>query len=384
LLFLCLVAAFCLRIVVAATQPYLWDEEHNAIPLANSISFSSSHPNLPIRGQHHPALPSYIVKASSALFGHSPLGYRALHVVAGLIGILLIWHLTRLASGDQAALWAAALLAFNEYDVGVSSFATAKGPHLIFMIGSIYAFGRFLLTPRAAWLYAAAAAVGLAFYAKEHALLALPVFAGVLLQSKYRHWFRSPHLYGSLAVVVIVIAPDVLWNLAKPDPEQAGYGDQFSRIGGLGLNGYPFLFFAHHAIRWVYEAVTGSVLADGVAENPSMNVVLGPLLFGLVVASTFRKKGFSTLRPFLLSLFWFVFIFFVSLRPGRPTLELDPVAWYWTDVVLFPAVILSGSRLANTTGRWGIVLKVLAVIGMVTAVVRTAFWWPFVDEDLAP
>lgn len=362
-----LLSAASIRIAVASTRGYIWDEHAHAIALADKISFSSTSPNLPMRGPHHPALPSYIIKFSSELFGTSPLGYRALQIGMGLVGILAIWQLATLAFGERAGLWSAALLAFNEYHFGVSSLATAKGSHLFFLVLSIYAFGRFLLSPRPVWLYLAAIAVSVAYYAKEHAVLILPVFALVLLQSRYRHWYRSPHLYGAVAVIAISLAPDIWWNVALPPNEQARYADQFSRIGGLGLNGYPFLFFAHHGILWVYPLLTGSALADGVAENPSMNNVLGLLLFGCVVAATIRRDRSSTLNPFLITLFWVVFLFFVSLRPGTPTRDFDAVAWYWVDVVMFPAVLLSARALA-ATGKWAWLVRVVAIAGMVLAI----------------
>lgn len=390
ILALVLVAASLLRLHSVITRPYIYDEGSISIPLAKSISFSPGHLNLPIRGVHHPALPSYIVKASGALFGETRVGYRAVHLLTGVFAVFLIYCLTKQWYGPHTAGWAAALLAFNEYHIGVSTFATAKGPHLLFIALAVYAFSRFLLTQRVPYIYAAGAVLSLAFYCKEHSVLLLPVFFLTLMQPMYRHWLGSRHAYLACVLFFLVIAPDIIWDLQAPVATvQAGtnafhatYGDHLSRIGGIGLTPYPLLFFAHGTIQWLYLKVTGTWLTDNVAENPSMNAVLGLFLLAAVCARTLRSgQQDDHLRGFLLLLFWLVFGFFSSIRPGYANLEMDPVAWYWVDVTLFPAVILSGSVLAGATGRWATLLRSVAVLGMIVASARTSVWWPFMSEN---
>jgi 4-amino-4-deoxy-L-arabinose transferase-like glycosyltransferase len=381
ILTLILIAAALIRLHAVLTQPYVYDEEKLSIPLAQTISFSPGEINLPFRGPHHPALPSYFVKMSSAMFGQTQFGYRALHLAIGLFTILVVFRLAREWYGPAAACWAAALLAFNEYHVGVSAYATAKGPHLFFLVLAVHAFAAFLRTTRPAWLYAAGVVLGLAFYCKEHSALLLPVFLVTLAQARYRRWLFSPHTYLAAAAFFAIIAPDILWNVRGGSGEHATYSDQLSRIGGLGFSLYPFLFFAHAGIRWLYLTLTGSIFPDEVAENPSMNDVLGVLLFGLVCYRTFQSTG-DALRGFLLNLFWIVFGFFVLLRPGQPTFVLDPAVWYWVDVVLFAAVILAGQILARGTTSQLRVLRAIAIIAMVLAVLRTTVWWPFAAENL--
>src|SRR5262245_29065434 len=86
--------ALALRIYLAVTVPYIHDEENNAIPLARTISFAPSSLHLPLRGENHGALPAYVVKVSSELFGTSPLAYRALHILLGIGTILLVYMTT--------------------------------------------------------------------------------------------------------------------------------------------------------------------------------------------------------------------------------------------------------------------------------------------------
>jgi dolichol-phosphate mannosyltransferase len=169
--------------------------------------------HLPLRGENHGALPAYLVKASSTLFGTTALAYRAIHVLIGMLTIVMIYILTNQLYGPLAARWAASLIAFNEYFLSFSARATANTPYLFFVTLAVFAFSRFLAAERARYLYAAAVATGLAFYCKEHAVLLLPVFLAMLLGATYRRWLRSPHLYLAVVVFALVIGPDLAWNL---------------------------------------------------------------------------------------------------------------------------------------------------------------------------
>jgi 4-amino-4-deoxy-L-arabinose transferase-like glycosyltransferase len=364
-----LVAAF-LRYQIAANEPYIHDEDNTAIPLSKTISFTPGNLHLPVRGENHGALPAYVVKASSALFGTSPLAYRALHVLGGLATIVLIYVLTRQWYGPVAALWAAAFLAFNEYYLAISSRATAHVPHLLLVTSTIYAISRFLRLQRPLYLYLGALSLGLAFYCKEHSALLLPVFFVTLLHPRYRHWFRSPHPYLACALFVLLLGPDLYWNAttdrgtARIDygTQVAGYANYRShlqRIGGLGFSLYPSMFYARHTVMSAYLGATGRELRDETAEYRSMNTAIGVLLCGGVLLATFGAGPRHDMRRFLLILFWGVFGFFTFIGRGDPPGRLDPVSWIWVEATMLPAVILAGATLAGTTGNsrilaWGL------------------------------
>ena len=348
---LILLAALLLRLSVATTAEYVHDEDNASIPTSQSISFAPGNLHLPIRAENHPALPAYFVKVSSVLFGTTPLGYRLLHVLAAMCIIVMTFVLANQWYGLVAARWAAALLAFNEYFLGVSARATAHIPYLLFAVAAVYAFGRFIGTERAVYLYTAGVALGLAFYAKELSALLLPVFLLVLLHRRHRHWFRTPHVYVACALFFSVIGPDLFWNLTiGENVEQATYGDHLQRMGGIGFSPYPFMFYARDATQWLHDLITGVELFDPVSEYLSVNPAIGALLLGAVLVTTFRRAAPDGTR-FLLLLFWGVFGFFALIRPGGSPKDLDPASWIWVDVTVFPAVILAGSVLAGARDR---------------------------------
>jgi 4-amino-4-deoxy-L-arabinose transferase-like glycosyltransferase len=379
-LLLILVAAGLVRVHLAVTESYIHDEENTSIPLSRQISFSAGDRYLPLRAVNHPALPAYIVKAGSTLLGPTRFGYRAAHVVTGLLAVLLVSLLARQAYGAWAGRWAAAILGFNEYFLTISSRATAHGPYLLFVAATLYAFSRSLVTGRGWYFYVAGASVGLAFYCKEHAVLLLPALFLTLLLPRHRHWLRRPHPYAACALFALMIAPDVLWNLqANPDVDRVTYGNRdqaqatyathLKRIGGVGLSPYPLMFYAREPVSAVYARVTGGPPDDNTPEYHAMNAALGVLLLASVLVTTIRPAAGDPLRGLLLLAFWCTFGFFTLIRRGDSP-GLDPVSWIWVDATMVSASVLAGARLAGATGKWRPALWVGAGLAVLFAAVR--------------
>jgi 4-amino-4-deoxy-L-arabinose transferase-like glycosyltransferase len=388
-LLLILLAALVVRVHLATTREYIHDEDNTAIPLSKTISFAPGTLHLPLRGENHPALPAYVVKASSTIFGTTRLGYRAMHVFLGLLTIVAVHSIARQWYGPAPARWAAAFLAFNEYFLNVSSRATAHAPNLLLVTGAVYAFSRFLSTERAIYLYGAAASAGLAFYCKESTGLLLPVFFLTLLVSKYRRWLLSPHVYMACATYALVISPDIAWNLrTNPNTALVTYNDQthgqntyaahLRRVGGLGLSPYPSMFYFRSPIRSLYARATGSELKDHTTEYWSVNWAIGVLLVGAVLVTTLCRAGPAPrasgspdeLRVFLLVMFWGIFTFFTLIKKGDPPGRLDPVSWIWVEITIIPAIVLAGARLNDVNGKWRILTWAFAAAALVTACLR--------------
>jgi 4-amino-4-deoxy-L-arabinose transferase-like glycosyltransferase len=379
-LILILLVALGIRIHLGITREYIHDEINTAIPLSQTISFEPGHMHLPLRGENHPALPAYVVKASSTLFGTSRLGYRGMHILLGLLTIVVVYRMTRQWYGPVPAGWAAALMAFNEYYLNVSSRATAHVPNLLFVTAALYAFSRFLMTERPRYLYLAGASVGLAFYCKESTALLLPVFALTLLVSRQRRWLLKPQIYLACVTYLLVISPDIVWNL-RANPEttvtyndrtvgQATYATHLRRIGGLGLSPYPSMFYLRPTVKALAVGLTGNELKDETQEYWSVNVAIGALLLGAVIVTTARTTSPDQLRIFLLVMFWAIFGFFTLIKRGAVTGRLDPVSWIWVETTIVPAVILTSARLADISGTWRPVAWSAAAAALVWACTR--------------
>jgi 4-amino-4-deoxy-L-arabinose transferase-like glycosyltransferase len=380
-LVLILFVALAVRVYLGVSREYLHDEINTAIPLSKTISFEPGRLHLPLRGENHPALPAYVVKASSTLFGTSRLGYRGMHILLGLVTVVLVYATTREWYGPVPARWAAALMAFNEYYLNVSSRATAHVPNLLFVTAAVYAFSRFLVSERPRYLYLAAASMGLAFYCKESTALLLPVFAFTLLVSKQRRWLLKPQVYLACVIWFLVVTPDIAWNMRgdaatakvtynNQTVGQASYATHLKRIGGLGVSLYPSMFYLRSTVRSSYLQITGRPLTDNTAEYESVNPAIGVLLLGGVVATTIRLRGRDQLRIFLLLMFWGIFGFFTMIRPGDPGGRLDSVSWIWVETTLIAAVVLASARLADVSGRWRLAVWSAAAAALAWACIR--------------
>ena len=384
-LLLILAGATASRLYLASTLDYIHDEENTAIPLAQSISFAPHTLNLPLRGENHGALPAYVVKASGALFGTSPLGYRMLHVVLGLCSILMVYGLARDAGGLVAARWAAGLLAFNEYFLAFSSRATANTPYLFLVTAAVFAFARFLANQQPLALYGAAIATGLAFYCKEHAILLLPAFA-LAFFVYHLDWLRRPHPYLAAMLFGLIVAPDLLWNVAA-DPEtvhvsyggsyvaQSTYAAHLRRVGGLGLSPYPAMFYAREPVTRLLRWTSGREVAD-VAGYPALNPVLGILLVMAVLATTFVKGSRDPRHWLLLAVAWGTFVFFTVIRKGDPPNRLSSVSWLWVESTLIPVVVIGGTWLSTLRGRWRTAVWSVAALALFYAT-DTLLWLPW-------
>jgi 4-amino-4-deoxy-L-arabinose transferase-like glycosyltransferase len=353
-------AAALLRLYLAVTSPFFWDEAMVLAPLSATISFSPDTLNLPLRGRNHPAMAAYWIKASTTMFGTSELGVRALHLLAGLATIVLVYLVARRWFGRTAALWAAALLAFNEYHVRVSSLATSHAPHLLFVTLVIVAYSRFLDSGRPRHLYGAAAATALAFYSKEHSSLLLPVVLLSVVWSDPRKWLRSAPVYLAVGLFFLLIAPDIYWNLTTSrGGAQRTYADHLGRIGGLGFSPYPLAFFFGKEFGGTYASWTGTEFHDTLEEYHTMNPGSGLVLLGAVFAVALGPRVVNPMRSFLLAAFGVLFGFFLFMRPGdvvelSDSLNLVPVSWAWVDMTLPVAAILAGAFLGtgSSKGVW--------------------------------
>jgi 4-amino-4-deoxy-L-arabinose transferase-like glycosyltransferase len=377
-LILILLAAFAVRLHLATSREYIHDEINTAIPLSKTISFAPGSLHLPLRGENHGALPAYVVKISSILFATSRLGYRGTHLLLGLVTIVMVYGMTRQWYGPGAARWAAAFMAFNEYYLDVSSRATAHVPNLLFVTGAVYAFSRFLATERPLYLYLAGASVGIAFYCKESTALLLPVFALTLLVSKYRRWLLKPQVYLAIAVYVLVISPDIVWNLrANPDTTtvtynnqtvgQATYSAHLRRVGGLGFSLYPSMFYLRTTVKSLYFRVTGNEIKDETTEYWSVNPAIGVLLLGAVFITSVHAARQEQLRIFLLVMFWAIFGFFTLIKRGDPPGRLDPVSWIWVEITIVAAIVMAGARLSDVSGKWRVAVWTAALLALATA-----------------
>ena len=162
----------------------------------------------------HPPMVALLIRASTALFGHSEIGVRALSLilVGALPGLIacIAWRLFR--SAETAALavfmWIAAPLIL----VG-ALFVTPDAPLVVFWTLGLAALTELWRSGKAEWLLAIGLALGLALQSKfTAAFFAAGVALALVATPSLRRWLVSPMLAASLGIAVAVFSPFVAWN----------------------------------------------------------------------------------------------------------------------------------------------------------------------------
>jgi hypothetical protein len=236
--------------------------------------------------------------------------------VTGIATVILAYKAGALLYGRRAGVIAAALLAVMPYHVIVSRQVLLDGPETLFATASLYLLARYALTQRPAWLYAAAAGLGLTFLSKEVGVLFVgSVYAFLALTPVIRVRIRD------IAISALVLALTVLpYPLSLAFANATGTGSKFFSYQLFRRPNHSFLFYPTS----VSEAIGPAVLIAA--------------LLGLVLL----RKHASWRETLLLS--WIVVpVLFFELYPVKGFQYLLPVA---------PAIaILAGRTLALWPGR---------------------------------
>lgn len=119
----------------------------------------------------HPLLFQSLLSIEYRVFGVSALGGRLLSVAFALATVWLTYAIGARLYGRRVGVLAALLIAVMPYAVVVSRQILLDTPLVFFTSLTLYLLIRFVQTEHAAWLYAAAGALGLATLTKETAIL---------------------------------------------------------------------------------------------------------------------------------------------------------------------------------------------------------------------
>lgn len=218
---------------------------------------------------HPPGVAAWI-RLSSALFGQSDFGIRALGIIATAFGSLAVWSMARdlFADARKAALtvliWCACPL------VGVGGLVvTPDTPLMVGWTTALVALCRVYRTGDWRWWLLVGIATGIALEAKYTALFLGPgIVLAMLLVARMRRWWTHPAPYVGGAIAFLIFSPNVIWN-ARHGWET--FGKQFGRVAD-----------AEWTLRFLFEFLGGQI------------GLMNPLTFILVIAAiglVLRKAG---------------------------------------------------------------------------------------------
>jgi len=220
----------------------------------------------------HPPMVALLIRASTALFGDSEIGVRALSLL--LVGpmpaliALIAWRL--FGSAEKAALAALMWIAMPLVLIG-AVFVTPDAPLVVFWTLGLMALVELWRTGEARWLIALGLALGLAMQSKFTAVF-FAAGTGLALAAapSLRRWLASPALAAGLAVALATFAPFIAWNA------QHGWATFAKQLGRAPPHGVAPFYLAEFLISQVglINPLVFAALVPAIAAIPFRTTVL--------------------------------------------------------------------------------------------------------------
>lgn len=285
--------------------------------------------NLAASYYDHPGMVALLINASTAIFGETPFGIRALSVLLGLFATWAIWRATVALYGDER-LGAMAALFFNLtlFVAAGTVIVTPDTPLLIASAFVLLFLAKVLQTGRGGWWLAVGAAAGLALASKFTALfLGLSILIWLVGVPQLRRWLGTPWPYLGGLVALLAFAPVLAWNA------QHDWISFLKQGGRVGLRGdFTLRFFGEHL------AAQFGMLTPGVFVLGTMGLLA--LLRG--------QGGALPARALIGALVWPLAIYFLwhSLH--------SRVEGNWTSLLVPPFVVAAAVAAGRVEwqGRW--------------------------------
>jgi hypothetical protein len=256
-------ALFAFQIFAAARLELTFDEAYYAL-WSRSLAFGYL---------DHPPMVALWIRASTALFGDSSLGVRALSLMlVGSLPAVIAWIAWRLFRSAEVAALAAILWIAMPLVIAGAVFVTPDAPLVVFWTLGLAALVELWRTEKPGWLLALGLAAGLGLQSKFTMLFfGAGAALAFLAAPSLRRWILSLWSVAALAIAALVFAPFVAWNAAH---DWATFRKQFGRTPPHGFQPFFLMEFV-------------------VAQIGLMN----PLVFAAFAASLSRIPWFGRVEP---------------------------------------------------------------------------------------
>ncbi len=367
-LWLILALALALRLLGAYRANLIFDERAHWA-LAETIDLSPGHLHLVSRTLDHPLLSIYVLKFGSLLLGTSDFALRMLHLLAGTLTVVPVYFLTRRAFSERAGLFAAALLAVDQFHASWSRVFMPEVLLLLFGSLALLQFLRMLEKPTVLRHLVLGLLLGLAYLAKTPGVLLIPaLWIYLALSPKRRCMLWHPHWYFTQFVFLLVIAPDVMWNSWQFAEGHLGRSAALA-AEPWQLSLKPLSLYLGEVFRVLIDP---GVLDEEYAHGHvyACHWIAGLLYLIAVVAAGFARRGDSAVRVLLVT-FWLIFVFFLLVPGGQ---RFEP--FWWASLSLIPAVACGG-WLLDWVCRRGAFWRATAVAlpCLLAVLYLPAAWW---------
>jgi hypothetical protein len=266
----------------------------------------------------HPPASWWLAWAASHLTGtEAPIVVRLPFIGLFAFSTVLMFRLGAALAGEHVGLWAAVLLNLSPvFGVTTGTWVLPDGPLDCALLGAALCMVRALPAHGRAelpWWAGAGLCAGLALFSKYSAgLTLLGAFVYLLTSRDHRHWLARPEPYLAALLALLVFAPVLIWNATHHwasfafQGERASAGTRFHPFGPLVVLGGEALF----VLPWIWAPMMALFVA-ALRRGPSawqswlLACLAAPpiVVFALVAAWSGQRVLFHWAAPGYLMLF---------------------------------------------------------------------------------
>src|SRR6186713_3067016 len=338
---LTILALVALRLVAAAFTPITFDEAY----------YWMWSKNLAGGYYDHPPMVAYVIRAGTMIAGDTELGVRLVSILLALPMSYAIYRSAAiLFGGARVAATSAILLNVTMMASVGTLIVTPDAPLLVASSFVLFFLAKVLETGRGAWWLAVGAAVGAALLSKYTALFFGPaILIWLVVVPKLRRWLISPWPYLGALVALAVFAPVLLWNA---DQHWVSFLKQFGRA----------------RIENFRPAFIAELVPTQVAFATPLVFILGAM--GLH-AMIWRPAGAFAARALVNSMFWTIVAYFAwhSLHARVEANWFAPVYPAFAVAAAVAAHLTPwqgrSKLLADFCRRWALPTGVVLFVGLI-------------------
>lgn len=316
----------------------------------------------------YPGMIAWMGWLSTSLFGHAPLGVRAMTILSAGGMAWFSFLAARRLYGEATARVAGLLAAFVPILFVFAAEATPDGPCLFFWSATVWALAHAFSGDSPRWWYPAGLFLGFAMDSKYHAVfLGFGIFGFLLFSPDQRAWLKRKEPWIGLVLSLLAFSPTVIWNAQNGWQSFAYQGvSRFKESGFEWSSLYKFPF---------------SQLA---LVTPF--VAIGAWASGLVTLRRWRTADWRD--RFLAALGTPVLLFFLGILFTRSVRGHWPVEGYVTTLTLSAAFVVRGGGIAPLRLYKGTILALagfwlLFPLGVQFIPVEQRSGWQILGEKVA-
>ncbi|MCX7018148.1 MAG: glycosyltransferase family 39 protein [Candidatus Sumerlaeota bacterium] len=202
------IAVFIYRLFVASSIGLFPDEFVYVWIGKNSLLTASPHP---------PGA-AFLTRLGIGLLGHSELGARFFSAVLVTLAIIPVYLLARQTGGRAAGFWAAFIFLLTPLYLYLGAVIPPDGPQVFFWAALLYMTYQALETRKIGWWLLAGLTAGLGLFVKYVVILYFPcLFLCLILAPDWRSQLRSPGLWASIGLTILLFVPFNVWREYQMD-----------------------------------------------------------------------------------------------------------------------------------------------------------------------